>query len=558
VSARPGRAIRVGTRGSALALAQARLVADALASHQQAVEFVVIETAGDHRAPDTAWGEGAFVGAIEAALLDERIDLGIHSAKDLPTDSDPRLAIIAYLPRGEPRDALVLAAGSPLKALDDLPAGAIVGTDSPRRTAFLRAHRPDLDVRPLHGNVDTRLRRLDEGRADALLLAAAGLERLGRADRISQLLPVDIVPPAPGQGALAIQARAADSHAASLGRMIDDRPTRQVVEAERALLAATGGGCRAPIGALATLDRGHLRLHAAFATLDGRFTAAGRVAGSAIDGDALAASLAARLVAQRAARPDVPRVLLTRPAEPSLRLAGRLAEHGLAAAIVPAIEIEPLPENPDLAAALDRLADHDRVVVTSVNGAAAIAAVASARDVDLARGKFAAVGRATARALIGAGAEDVWLPSTATAAAIATELPIEPGARVILVRGDLADDRLPVALRDRAAEVREVVAYRTVEAPATSRELLAHELSSGNFAAVLLASPSAVRGLLALAGPEKAQVLLAVPAVCTGPSTAAAAHAAGFADITTAAAPDADTLAELVAETIARTGRPQQ
>jgi hydroxymethylbilane synthase len=158
----PGTAtLRIGTRGSALALAQANLVRDALTASGVASELVTITTAGDRRAPDTAWGEGAFVSAIEAALLAGEVDLAVHSAKDLPTDEDPRLSIAAYAVRGGPRDAIVVRAGRSAMSLDDLPIGSRVGTDSPRRTAFLRALRPDLEFHPLHGNVDTRLRKLD-------------------------------------------------------------------------------------------------------------------------------------------------------------------------------------------------------------------------------------------------------------------------------------------------------------------------------------------------------------------------------------------------------------
>ncbi|HET6319282.1 MAG TPA: hydroxymethylbilane synthase, partial [Chloroflexota bacterium] len=256
--------LRIGTRGSALALAQAAIVARALEAHGIDREIVIVETAGDRRAPDTAWGEGAFVTAIERALVEGRVDVAVHSAKDVPTDEDPRLTIAAYMARDDARDALVLPAGQ-AGSLDTLPAGTIVGTDSPRRTGFVRAYRADLTVQPLHGNVDTRLRRLDEGAVDALVLAAAGLNRLGREDRISQLLPVEVVPPAPGQGAICVQVRADDARAATLAGRLDDAPTRIAVEAERAFLKATGGGCRAPVGAHAVVESDRVRLLGGFA-----------------------------------------------------------------------------------------------------------------------------------------------------------------------------------------------------------------------------------------------------------------------------------------------------
>jgi hydroxymethylbilane synthase len=270
--------IRIGTRGSALALAQARLTAAAFAGQGLSVRLVKVETDGDRRAPDTAWGEGAFVKAIERALLDRDVDVAVHSAKDVPTDEDPRLTVAAYLPRADARDALVTADRT-ARALDELPMRATVGTDSPRRTAFLLARRPDLQVRPLHGNVDTRLRRLDAGEADALVLACAGLDRLGRADRIAARIEPEEMPPAAGQGALAVQVRRDDRRILALAAALDDRATRVAVEAERELLRAAGGGCRAPVGAYGVVVDAELELVAGHAQPDGTGLRFGRRAG---------------------------------------------------------------------------------------------------------------------------------------------------------------------------------------------------------------------------------------------------------------------------------------
>jgi hydroxymethylbilane synthase len=287
-----GRPLRLGTRGSSLARRQSELVAAALREIGERVELVVVVTEGDLRPPDTLWGEGAFVGALEAALLAGEVDLAVHSAKDLPLEASAagRLAIVAYPAREDPRDALVtrdgpgtgralLAEGphgpaggngpavSPADAseggLGALPAGARVGTDSPRRGAFLRAARPDLRIVPLHGNVDTRLRRLDAGEVDALVLAVAGLVRLGHADRVVCPLDPWLLPPAAAQGALAVQCRAGDEALIATLAALDHAPTRRCVEAEREVLASTGGGCRAPLGTLATERAGRLDLLAA-------------------------------------------------------------------------------------------------------------------------------------------------------------------------------------------------------------------------------------------------------------------------------------------------------
>jgi hydroxymethylbilane synthase len=267
-------ALRLGTRGSTLARVQAEWVASALRTAGVEVELVTVVTEGDVRPPDTAWGEGAFVGAIEQALLVGRVDLAVHSAKDVPIEPEEELIVAAFTSRADPRDAMVLPAGTAAMALSDLPSGTVVGTDSPRRTGFLLAARPDLRVVPLHGNVDTRLRRLGEGRArggavDALVLAVAGLTRLGLDDRISLVLDPETVTPAPGQGALALQVRRADARTRELVAALDDAETRLTVATERRLLEAMGGGCRAPVGALARVDDGRVELLAAAVEPDG-------------------------------------------------------------------------------------------------------------------------------------------------------------------------------------------------------------------------------------------------------------------------------------------------
>ena len=377
--------IRIGTRGSALALAQARLVAQAFERDGRRTRLVVVETEGDRRAPDTAWGEGAFVAAIEQALLDRRVDVAVHSAKDVPTDDDPRLRIGAFLPRADPCDVIVVRADTPQRRLADLPAGARVGTDSPRRMGFVLACRPDLMVHPLHGNVDTRLRRLDDGETDALILAAAGLERLGRSERIAERLDPDVVPPAPGQGAIAVQIRCDDGRLLGLVAAIDDRSTRLRVEAERAFLAASGGGCRAPIGALATIEGDELLILGGYARPDGTAVARDRVRGPVGDGERLGTALAGLLGARL---PDVacqggpvevapttsgtvrrPRVIVTRAADQASDLMNHLQTAGIDAIGVPAIAIDPVAAGGELDAVARNLAIYAWVVVTSANGA---------------------------------------------------------------------------------------------------------------------------------------------------------------------------------------------
>mgnify|MGYP001308344554 CR=1 FL=1 len=265
--------MKLATRGSSLALVQAEAARSAFlaASPGLRVELLELRTAGDTLLDvslEKVEGKGFFTGALEEALLDGRAEAAVHSLKDLPTELDPRFALAAVLRREDPRDALVLPAGSGLGGLDGLPAGAVIGTDSSRRRAQLAARRPDLGFRPLRGNVPTRLRKLDEGGYDALVLAVAGLRRLGLEARISQALEADLCLPAPGQGAIALETLAG-GEGRRLAAALDDAESALATRAERAFLAALGGGCRTPVGALAEIEGSRLRLRGV-AFMEGR------------------------------------------------------------------------------------------------------------------------------------------------------------------------------------------------------------------------------------------------------------------------------------------------
>jgi len=292
--------IRLGTRGSKLALVQSELVAERLRSAGHEVELVPIVTEGDVRPIDMSPGEGVFVAAIARALLSMEIDLAVHSAKDVPLEEDPDLLIAAYPERADPRDALITRRGA--DSLESLPLGAIVGTDSPRRAGFLLAARPDLKVIPLHGNVETRVRRLDNGAADAIVLAAAGIDRLGMQARIDMTFEPDVLAPAPGQGALAVQVRRSDARLMELISAIDDGDVRLAVEAERDVLRTTGGTCRAPVGALASISGDQFVLVAGGVNSDGSDKLIERLRGNRGDASDFAARLGKRLLAAVALR----------------------------------------------------------------------------------------------------------------------------------------------------------------------------------------------------------------------------------------------------------------
>ncbi len=259
--------LRIATRASALALVQTRLAAAALREAHPTLELreVQVSTEGDRDrvTPLTILGgRGVFVRSVEEALLDGRADVAMHSLKDVPTEPLPGLALVAVLPRADVRDALVARDGARLR---DLPRGARVGTSSRRRVALLYAVRPDLQATELRGNVDTRLRRVTEGAVDAAILAAAGLERLGRADAVTEWLDPQEFLPAPGQGAIVLQCRADDASTIALLQAVDDANAHLATDAERAVLAALGSGCSLPVGAYAVIEAGRVHLRAMIA-----------------------------------------------------------------------------------------------------------------------------------------------------------------------------------------------------------------------------------------------------------------------------------------------------
>ncbi len=261
------RILRIGTRGSMLAKWQAESVRKQLfAATGMEAEIVIIKTSGDkmQQAPLTQiGGKGVFIKELEDALLEETIDLAVHSVKDVPTDIPSRLMFPAVCRRDDVRDCLV---GS---TLANLRQGARVGTSSLRRQAQLRHLRPDLDLRDLRGNVDTRLRKVESGEYEAVMVAKAGLDRLGLSQRISEVLAPEVCMPAVGQGAIAVECRLKDTEAADLLAPLDDTETRTAILAERALLAALQGGCQVPLGAWARIERGELVLDACVCSVDG-------------------------------------------------------------------------------------------------------------------------------------------------------------------------------------------------------------------------------------------------------------------------------------------------
>jgi hydroxymethylbilane synthase len=297
--------LRLGTRGSALARTQSQAVADAItAATGTPVELVHIVTEGDRSSAAIAQlgGTGVFVAAIRRALLEGSVDLAVHSYKDLPTAAEPGLIIAAVPARQDPRDALVARDGL---TLGELPPGSKIGTGAPRRVAQLRALGLGLDVVPIRGNVDTRLGRVAEGDLDAVVLARAGLARLGRLDAITETLDPLQVLPAPAQGALAVECRTSDARTRELLGRLEDATVRACVTAERATLAALEAGCSAPVAAYAEIAEGEcgpeLFLRASVTAIDGSDSVRGSVSGPLPEAAALGRALASELLGRGAA-----------------------------------------------------------------------------------------------------------------------------------------------------------------------------------------------------------------------------------------------------------------
>jgi hydroxymethylbilane synthase len=266
--------LRIGSRGSQLALWQTNHISGLLAARGHQVEMEIIHTTGD-KITDVplamvgvkgGLGKGVFTKEIEEALLAGQVDLAVHSLKDLPTELSPGFEIAAITEREDPRDAFC---SRDSETIESLAPGARVGTSSLRRQAQLKAIRPDLEIHPLRGNVDTRLRKLEQGESNAIILASAGLKRLGKTEWIKQIIPAAIMCPAPGQGALAVEIRQDDAKTRDLIAFLNDPAARAAVACERALLHSFGGGCQVPIGAFAEIRNGRLHLESVVGDPDG-------------------------------------------------------------------------------------------------------------------------------------------------------------------------------------------------------------------------------------------------------------------------------------------------
>ena len=558
-SARHVGVIRLGTRSSRLARWQSERVAALLRTHGVDCELVPIETRGDDipdRPLPEIGGEGLFTRRIEQALRDGTVDIAVHSLKDLPVEDPRELCVGAVLGREEVREVLV---SKGRRRLADLPAGSVLGSSSTRRQAQLMALRPDLVVKPIRGNVETRIRKVESGGYDGTLLAAAGVCRLGLQGSIAEWLGVSDFLPAPGQGAIAVQCRSDATAVRVLLAALDEPRLRAETDAERGFLRALGGGCSAPVGALAVHEGPRISLRGRVASLDGRRVV--NVEGEGDDPVALAQALARQALAAgareiMATAGRVPagddrgtaataataaadplaglRIVVTRPRAQADEVCRALREAGAMALPVPVISVTPIEEPRALDEAIDRLESYDWLVAASANGAKLfldrLARVRPGFDWSGAAPRVAAVGPGTAAALERQGIHADFVPAAHTGAAVAEELArgqALAGRRVLLPRALEGREEAAGILRSHGAAVDDVPVYRTEAAEPTDAEVSRLERGAD---AVLFMSGSAVRAWsdLMQSRPALRESLRGAVLASIGPSTSAEARQRGM------------------------------
>ena len=565
--------ITVGTRTSTLAMWQTNHVIARLQAHWPRLSCQVrpFVTQGDKtQALDkplpAIGGKGLFTAELERSLLAGEIDLAVHSLKDLPVEDVPGLTLGAITSRADVRDAVIARNGWTLATL---PPGAVMGTSSTRRAAQLQALRPDLVIRSIRGNVETRIRKVLTGDYDATLLAMAGIERLGLLEHVTERLALDVMLPAPGQGALAVQCRADDPATLALLAALDDVAVRAAVGAERAFLHALGGGCSAPVAAYAqvimTGKQPRLHLQGLVASSDGQQII--RVTGedcSAAVGSATAIALgeqlatqalaqgAASLVSQKAGFAEVPtveaaptlsetsaplqgkRVVVTRPQEQSAALIDQLTLLGATPVIIPTIRIEPLADLSPLDTALRAIYQYDWLIFTSANSVEIFVerlCECGLTPLDLAHLQIATVGPATSEVLGQYGLTPAFVPESFVAEELARGLAARigdlQGVRILLPQATIARQHLAEALTQQGARVDAIAIYQTL--PATIDAAALAELQAG-VDLITFTSGSTVRNFVQELNGNAAvtERWQAAVIACIGPQTAAVAHELGL------------------------------
>ena len=520
--------LRIGTRGSALALWQAHAVQAMLAISQPelATELVIIKPEGDldkHSPLRQIGGRGVFTSALQQRMLADEIDIAVHSTKDLPSLAPQGIAIAAYPQREDARDALISRHGV---GLEHLPANPVIGTSSRRRSAQILQVRPDAHIRELRGNIDTRLRKGLSEEFDAVILAAAGLNRMGWDDRITALLPVDVSCPAPGQGALAIEARNNPDPAWQVVTALDNVDVRTAVMVERAFLRGVGGGCSTPIGAHARLERVHgiatVRFWGMLGSDDGARVErmyAEWPADTGIDHAFAAADEMMRTVSPKWTGVDTANslqgrtVLVTGTPSHIDALGTKLNDRGALAHTLATLKIE--------TTAVTLPQDYDWLVLTSKHAVPAV-------DWDLVNAPVAAVGQATAMDMAQHGITPDLVAQGPGAEQLAKELIARgiDGKRIVCVVSEIARDVLADDLRAAGAEVEVIRAYTNEPEQEIGPELR-ERIAGGEMEAVTFASPSSVAAFVNLVGIDL-PALSGAAMIAIGPTTSDAMRLHGL------------------------------
>jgi hydroxymethylbilane synthase len=547
-SPRSGVPLRVGTRGSALALAQTTTVIRLLERAHPDRAFVqhIIKSEGDtdKTSPLTQiGGRGVFTSALQERLLRGEIDLAVHSAKDVPSLSASGLQLAAYPEREDPRDALISRHGVPLA---ELPPNPVVGTSSRRRAVQVLALRPDATIRDLRGNIDTRLKKSRTGEYDAIVLAVAGITRMGWADAITEPLTFDRFTPAPAQGAIAVETR--NDEIADLVRAIDDPAVSLAARIERAFLRGVGGGCTTPIGAYAEVTGQSVQFYAMLADDDGSHLVRKQARFEAQSAEAQAFDLAQHML--RAARPSwslgqFPQALQGKtivvtgsesqatPLRTELESRGANVQHLETLHILPPEQLIAIPDGASI----------DWVVITSPN--AFRFATGALRDVVVAGAKLAAVGHRSAAAAQAHGL----MPSITgdkDGQSLVGDMVKQgvAGKRIVCFLSNLASPVVPEGLRQAGADVTVVTAYRNEQVSSIDAAILA-TIDSGSVSAITFASPSAVNAFLKLAG-EHLPAMSGAGFVAIGDTTAESMRTNGLPVHAIAKHPDPVNLAEAI------------
>ncbi|MDE1832904.1 MAG: hydroxymethylbilane synthase [Candidatus Micrarchaeota archaeon] len=529
-----GRRYVVGTRGSKLSLIQTEMAVGAIRKlfPDADIEIRVIKTEGDKKSDlplSIIGGLGVFTKDIEKELISKNIDMAVHSLKDLPPKIMPGLAIGAVLKREDPRDVLISSNGA---KLDGLPKNARIGTSSPRRTSQLLAYRKDFQIINLRGNVDTRLKKLDNNEYDAIIIAAAGVARLGMKNRITQFIEPSMMIPSPSQGALAIEIREGDKELAEMLKKIEDKSTRIATDAEREFLRRFGVGCRMPVGAYAEVKAGKIKITGMISNEDGTELYKAEISSDAKDNITAGAQLAEKLLAAGGAKlirestiynTDSLRgklILITRPKEQSEQLSSKLKELGAVPILLPmiAIRMKGIDEK-----TMKKLGTYDIVIFTSANAAKALA---QEGITELIKAKTVAIGPETASILAKGGMDGITIPKADTSEEIAKSVGNVNGKRILLPQSDIAESGLYEMLKKKGAVVDRVVVYDTVATKPKKAEL--SDVFSRKIDVITIASPSAAKNLSRCLKEIKWNATFRPKIVCIGPKTAAASSDVGL------------------------------